>query len=197
MTPEAVIEVLESPCLLTAGEMKLAPLNDGDIDDLFAHFGDPTVTEYLDIEPVEARFQTWDVIDWAGAVRAAGTGLRWSIRDAAGDFVGTCGFHNLTYVRGRRGEIGYDLRADRWGRGVMSLVMPVLLEFGFKALDLHRIEAMVTPGNDRSCQLLTRHGFAREGLLRDYAHWRGRFWDQILFSRLRDEPQAEAATDAA
>jgi len=180
--------VLEGPCELTAGPFALAPLCDADIDDLFAHFSDPKVTEFLDIEPVEARFQTWDVVDWANGVRGAGTGLRWSIRDADGAFVGTCGFHRLTYMQGRRGEVGYDLRADRWGQGVMAAIMPVLLEFGHGVLGLRRIEALVTPGNDRSCRLLERHGFVREGLLRDYGFWRDRFWDQILYARIAEAP---------
>jgi ribosomal-protein-alanine N-acetyltransferase len=194
LIPDAVIEVLEGPCKLRAADFVLAPLCDADIDDMFAHFADPRVTEFLDIDPVEARFQAWDLIDWAAAVRAAGTGLRWSIRDEAGDFVGSCGFHTLTYLRGRRGEIGYDLRADRWGQGVMGQILPAMLDFGFGPLDLHRVEALVTPGNERSCAVLARHGFEREGLLRGYGFWRERFWDQILFSRLRGGVEPKSAT---
>ena len=193
MTPEAVAEVLDGPCRLEIAGFVLAPLCDADIDDLFAHFGDARVTEFLDIEPVEARFQTWDVIDWANGVREAGTGVRWAIRDEAGGFVGTCGFHRLTYLQARRGEVGYDLDHARWGQGVMGRILPELLAFGFDALGLHRIEALVTPGNDRSCRLLERHGFEREGRLRDYGQWRGRYWDQILFARLRDEAETGAA----
>ena len=33
----------------------------------------------------------------------------------------------------------------------------------------------MTPGNARSCRLLERHGFNREGVLRDYGYWKGRF----------------------
>ena len=186
MTPDAIAETLRGDCRIRTADYWLTPLTDGDIDDLFRHFADPEVTAYLDLAPIEARFQTWDVIDWAAAVRADGTGVRWTIRDADGAFVGTCGFHLLTYLRARRGEIGYDLARSRWGRGVMAQVMPAVLKFGFDVLDLRRIEAMVTPGNERSMRLLERHGFAREGVLRDYGFWRDRFWDQVLFSRLRD-----------
>jgi ribosomal-protein-alanine N-acetyltransferase len=184
MTPEAVSAVLDGPCRLDIAGYVLAPLCDADIDEVFAHFSDPQVTEFLDIEPVEARFQTWDVIDWAEGVRAAGTGVRWSIRDGEGVFLGTCGFHRLTYLQARRGEIGYDLGVAHWGRGVMRQILPALLAFGYGLLDLHRIEALVTPGNARSCQLLERHGFEREGLLKGYGQWRGRYWDQMLFAAI-------------
>ncbi|QUD87737.1 GNAT family N-acetyltransferase [Phenylobacterium montanum] len=189
MTPEAVSAVLEGPCRLDIAGYRLAPLGDADIDDLYAHFGDPRVTEFLDIEPIEARFQTWDVIDWAEGVRGAGSGVRWSIRDGEGAFVGTCGFHRLTYLQARRGEVGYDLGPAHWGRGVLSRILPAVLAFGHDLLDLHRIEALVTPGNERSCRLLQRHGFEREGVLKGHGWWRGRYWDQVLFARLRDETQ--------
>jgi ribosomal-protein-alanine N-acetyltransferase len=66
----------------------------------------------------------------------------------------------------------------------MDEVLPKLLAFGFNALGLRRIEAMVTAGNDPSCRLLERHGFEREGVLRDHAFWKDRFWDQVVYGRL-------------
>ena len=69
----------------------------------------------------------------------------------------------------------------------MTEVLPAMLGFGYGVLDLHRIEALVTVGNERSCRLLERHGFQREGLLRDHGFWRGRYWDQIAYARLRAE----------
>ncbi|HIL80321.1 MAG TPA: N-acetyltransferase [Myxococcales bacterium] len=37
--------------------------------------------------------------------------------------------------------------------------MPHLETYGFEVLGLRRLEAMVIPGNERSCLLLERHGF--------------------------------------
>ena len=119
---------------------------------------------------------------------AAGDGgVRWAIRRGGDpDLIGTVGFNNLIFDRARRGEVAYDLRRCEWGQGVMSQILPAVLAFGFADLGLRRIEAMVTLGNARSCALLERHGFALEGTLRDYAHWKGRYWDQLIYGRLAD-----------
>jgi ribosomal-protein-alanine N-acetyltransferase len=68
----------------------------------------------------------------------------------------------------------------------MAEVLPAVLNYGFGALGLHRIEAIVTPGNVASAALLEAHGFQLEGTLRGYARWKGRFWDQWLYARIAD-----------
>ncbi|MDR3513665.1 MAG: GNAT family protein [Caulobacteraceae bacterium] len=190
MSLDQAFEVLDddAACNLRTARFSLEPLAPEDLDALLVHFGDPRVTEFLDIQPLVDRSGARDVLDWAEALRGSGLGLRWGIRDEARRFVGTCGFHMMTFERGRRAEIGYDLEPGFWGRGVMAEVLPAALTFGYDVLGLHRIEAMVTPGNARSCAVLERHGFRREGVLRDYAFWRERFWDQILYARLAGDP---------
>ena len=178
----------DETCRLKTAKYFLRPLHDTDVDVLFAHYADPEVTEFLDIAPHATIAETQALLTWAKEIRSVGTGLRWRISDAkSGVFVGTCGFHQLVYKGGRRGEVGYDLASAHRDRGVMGEVLPAVADFGFGALNLHRIEAMVTPGNERSSALLERHGFLREGLLRDYRFFRGQFWDQILYARLAPE----------
>jgi ribosomal-protein-alanine N-acetyltransferase len=190
VSQDAAFDVLDDDdrCVLRTARFTLSPLSRDDTDAVLAHFGDPRVTEFLDIRPLAGRSDARDVIDWAEALRSSGSGLRWAIRDDKGGFVGTCGFHLMTFERGRRAEIGYDLGHAWWGRGAMDEVMPAALAFGYGVLGLHRIEAMVTPGNIHSCDLLERHGFLREGILRDYGFWKERFWDQVLFARMATDP---------
>jgi ribosomal-protein-alanine N-acetyltransferase len=111
--------------------------------------------------------------------------VRWAIRTDEGQFVGTCGFNRIVLERGRRGEIAYDLTLAWQGRGVLATVLPVVIAFGWERLGLYRMEAMVTPGNDRSCQALERHGFRREGLLAAYGCWKGQLVDQIVYGLTR------------
>lgn len=49
----------------------------------------------------------------------------------------------------------------------MSEVVAELRRFAFENLKLHRIEADVDPRNEASLCLLEKHGFQREGLLRE------------------------------
>ena len=150
-------------------------------------FRDPAVTEFMDIAPLETLAEAKEIVDWAQEMAANNRGLRWAIRRAkSSDLIGTVGFNTLEFDRGRRGEIAYDLAQAYWGQGIMSEILPHVLAFGFDNLGLHRLEAMVTVGNLRSCGLLERHGFSLEGKLRDHAFWKGRFWDQLIYGRLAD-----------
>ena len=172
---------------LTAGPYRLTPLADGDARDLLTLFSDPEVTEFMDIDPLVRFSEAKDIVAWARELAAGNRGLRWAIRrDGAAALIGTVGFNSLELDRGRRGEIAYDLARPHWGRGVMSEILPYVMAFGYETLGLHRLEAMVTVGNIRSCQLLERHGFILEGKLRDHAFWKGRFWDQLIYGRLAD-----------
>jgi ribosomal-protein-alanine N-acetyltransferase len=138
----------------------------------------------MDIAPMTAVSQADETIAWASRLLDADKGVRWAIRDRAGAFAGTIGFNNLVREHGSRGEIAYDVVRARWRQGLMAEVIPAVLDYAFETLGLHRVEAMVTPGNLASVGLLTAQGFLLEGLLRDYGYWRGRFWDQQLFARL-------------
>jgi ribosomal-protein-alanine N-acetyltransferase len=180
------LDVLSGDLELKTESFTLEPLRWADGPDLLAHFSDPEVTQWLDIEPLEDLEEAEGIVAWARTALAEERGVRWAIRDADGDFVGTCGFNAIILVRGSRGEIAYDLARPWWGQGVMAEIMPLILDFGFRRLGLRRLEALVTPGNERSCRLLERHGFQREGVLRDWGQWRGRFWDQIVYGRLSD-----------
>ncbi len=172
---------------LQAGPYSLRLLARGDARELLELFSDPQVVAFMDIDPLEDLEDAEDIIDWATDLAERGAGLRWSIRRAGeGRLIGTCGFNTLELERGRRGEIAYDLAQAEWGRGVMAEILPHVIAFGFERLGLRRLEAMVTVGNERSCALLERHGFQREGLLRDHAWWKGRFWDQLIYGRVAD-----------
>ena len=175
---------LGGPLDMRVAGFALSPLAPADAHDLFAHFADARVVEFMDIAPLCQVEQAHAIVDWAVGQRALGAGVRWAIRDRAGAFVGTCGFNRLVVERGRLGEVAYDLGHDWWGRGVMTAILPALIDFALGRLSLHRLEALVTPGNDRSCRLLERHGFMREGVLRGHGYWKGRYWDQIVYSRV-------------
>ena len=111
-----------------------------------------------------------------------GEGIRWGIvRRADGQLIGTCGYNRL-FKRHFRGIIGYDLGRAYWGQDYMAEALRTMLAYGLATLNLHRIEALVMPGNERSVRVLEKLGFQEEGILRGYGFWKDQFWDLRCFS---------------
>lgn len=177
---------MSRPRLETA-RFELVPLQLSDRDELFAHFSDALTVEFMDIAPMATLTEADETVSWARRLLDNGKGVRWAIRDRSGAFSGTIGFNSLVREHGSRGEIGYDVVRPLWRTGVMAEVLPAVVDYAFDTLGLHRVEALVTPGNAASAILLLGNRFRLEGLLRDHGHWRGRFWDQQLFARLSND----------
>lgn len=56
-------------------------------------------------------------------------------------------------------ELGYALRTDFHGKGIMNEAVSVVLKYGFSQLFLDKIEAYTSKYNGKSIRLLERNGF--------------------------------------
>lgn len=155
-------------------------------------FGHPDVTAYLvDIEENAGdEAHAAEIIAWADEIFARRSGIRWAVTlKPEGRLIGSCGFH-LYSAANRRAEIGYELHVDYWRRGIMTEALRAVLRFCFDALELHRVEADVTAGNQASAGLLRALGFVQEGTWRERVYARGQFHDLWQFGLLEREYRA-------
>ncbi len=83
-----------------------------------------------------------------------------------------------------RAEVGFVVRADRWGRGIASAAVAALVELAFDDVGLHRLWAVCGPDNLGACRVLERNGFELEGRLRDDRSTPGGWRDSLLFGRV-------------
>ena len=109
------------------------------------------------------------------------------LRKSDDALLGGCTLSNV-----RRGvtqccTLGYWIGARFARQGYMSAAVKALLPFIFKTLGLHRIEAACLTDNEASKSLLTRTGFAQEGVARRYLLINGRWADHLLFALLQEE----------
>jgi ribosomal-protein-alanine N-acetyltransferase len=74
------------------------------------------------------------------------------------DLIGTVGYWNFD-LPNETAEIGYELLAGFRGRGIMSEVLPRMIQFGFEEMKLKSITACTTEQNSRSVKLLEKFGF--------------------------------------
>jgi ribosomal-protein-alanine N-acetyltransferase len=83
-----------------------------------------------------------------------------------GTLIGGCRVH-FEDVESKMASIGMALHRPYWGQGYGTEVGMLMLQMSFEQLDVHRIEALVEPSNERSLGLVRKAGFTREGLLRE------------------------------
>lgn len=113
-----------------------------------------------------------------------------------GRLLGLCGLHDISRVNAN-GQVGYWLRSDAQGRGVMTQAVESLLTLGFAVLDLERIELRAAEANARSWRIAERLGFSFEGTMRRLIRIRGGFADARLYSLLREEWLAQPRRSSA
>lgn len=176
---------LETPRLI------LRQVEESDVQRLLSIFGDPLVVHYMAEAdaPLDTYEGAYGIYDWICRVFTTKRGVRWGLAlkdDPSHTLLGTAGFY-LYDAKNRNAEVGYELAQAYWRRGLMFEAMQRILRFCFEDLDLHRIAADVTEGNEASAGLLLKLGFQREGTFREKEWLRGQFRDLWLFSLLRRE----------
>ena len=82
---------------------------------------------------------------------------------------------------------GYALHHTYWGEGIAAEIYLLALEYGFKELNLHRIEFMTLWNNVRMRSFFEKAGVPFEGLRRGAVLENGRPTDQAVYAVLRNE----------
>jgi ribosomal-protein-alanine N-acetyltransferase len=107
------------------------------------------------------------------------------------------GFFNLgEIVRGlfQSAYLGYGAVAAYAGQGYMTEGMQLLLARAFTKLELHRVEANIQPGNERSIALARRSGFVREGFSESYLKINGEWRDHERWAIRAEQWHARRAS---
>ena len=74
-----------------------------------------------------------------------------------------------------------------WNRGAGQVAARIVLDHGFRDLNLQRIWLTVLVRNERAIHLYEKIGFRHEGVLRNSIFKQGVFEDQVMMSVLREE----------
>jgi ribosomal-protein-alanine N-acetyltransferase len=81
----------------------------------------------------------------------------------AGRIAGFVTVYNIVHGAFLCGALGYGAFAHAAGRGLLGEGLGLVIGHAFGPLGLHRLEANIQPGNERSIALVRGHGFRREG----------------------------------
>jgi RimJ/RimL family protein N-acetyltransferase len=174
-----------TPIELFTPRLKLRWMEASDAEAHYAVFSDPDVARYWSSGPWTALDQAHEHITATQAAYADGSGMRLGIAlRETGELIGNASLHRFVDTS-RRCELGYALARAHWGYGYVSEALRALLDFGFTALDLNRVEADIDPRNTASARVLEKLGFRKEGYMPERWIVQGEPADTVYYGLLR------------
>lgn len=98
--------------------------------------------------------------------------------------IGIIGYFRL-YPEHHRAEIGYVLLHDQWGKGFATEAVQRISQYGFEEMNLHTIEARVSPKNVGSLKALEKNGYQLEGVLKESYRVSDEYTDTAIYTLFR------------
>jgi len=165
--------------------LRLRKLQMSDAQDIFEYGSDPQV----------ARHVLWSAYRNIGEARGylrfmigkyrRGEPASWGIElKSSGKIIGTIGFMWIQYDNASA-EAGYSLSRAYWNKGIMTEALTGLIDYGFRYLQLNRIEAQHETDNPASGAVMRKCGMVHEGTLRQRMLNKGKFVDVDLYAILK------------
>jgi ribosomal-protein-alanine N-acetyltransferase len=162
-------------------------LRDTTMDDapkLFELRKDVDVLRYINRPPHRTLDDTRELIQKIMDGIKSNDAIAWAVtlKNEPG-LIGTISYHRIEKEH-HRAEIGYMLHPLYWRKGIINEAMVAILDYGFRAMKLHSIEANVNPDNVASSNLLKKHGFVKEAHFKENYFSDGNFSDSEIYSLL-------------
>lgn len=147
---------------------------ESDLENVFKALSHPDIIKYYGVS-YETPVATKEQMKFFADLEKNETGIWWAVCSSDNKtFYGAGGLNNLSREH-KKAEIGFWLLTEFWGQGIMQEVIPLICNYGFDQLNLHRIEAQVETENINSKKVLEKLNFTHEGTLRDYEIKNGKF----------------------
>lgn len=100
-------------------------------------------------------------------------------------FCGVIGLVGQSDVYKRTAEIGYWLGEPYWNKGIATVCVKLLTDYGFKQLDFIRIHTGVFEYNIGSMKVLTKNGYSKDGIFKKSILKNGQIFDEHRFSKTK------------
>ncbi len=171
--------------ILESERVILRRFEDSDLENVFKGLSHPEIIKHYGIsfETLEA---TKMQMKWFEDLEKNEKGLWWAVCDQVdGTFLGGGGLNDLS-KKHRKAEIGFWLLKEHWGKGYMTETMPLIVNYAFNSMGLHRIEGFVETENTNCKNALAKLNFNHEGTMQDCEFKYGKFVSVDIYSKLSE-----------
>ncbi|WP_378188278.1 GNAT family N-acetyltransferase [Aquimarina sp. W85] len=162
----------------------LREIEPNDHENVFIGLSDPAIVKYygVNFDSLEA---TEEQMLWFKNLKKNNKGIWWAICDISTQkFLGAGGLNDI-HSEHKKAEVGLWLLKENWGQGIMAAVMPLILNYAFDKLLLHRIEGHVDSQNIKCKRALKKLDFKYEGTMIDSEIKNDRFVSIDIYAFLK------------
>lgn len=171
---------------LEGTRVMLRPLKDSDASSIYMYARDPEVLKYTLLPYPYRLSDSKRFVKTARSKKWQGKCIVRAIVPKPGKTL--AGVITLDLNMGnRRCYVGYWLARPYWGRGLAKESLQLMLQLAFQTLGLFKVTSSVMHPNVRSYRLLGWAGFRLEGRLRRQILRNGEWYDELLYSLLKEE----------
>jgi ribosomal-protein-alanine N-acetyltransferase len=165
---------------LKTEKILLRDIECSDIDTVFRGLSNPDVIKHYGVS-FDSLEETKEQMKWF-----ADTKQKWFAICSADNnvFYGAGGLNDIS-KKHKKAEIGLWLLPEYWGKGIMKKVVPVICDYGFDKLELHRIEGFVDSENKNCKRAMSALDFELEGTMRDCEIKNNKFVSIEVYSTIR------------
>ncbi|MFV5693583.1 GNAT family N-acetyltransferase [Flavobacterium sp. LT1R49] len=155
-----------------------------DVNEIFDLRSNPKTMKYIPRPLVKTTEDALEHIAMIDAKIETNEGINWAItlKDSP-KLIGIIGHYRIKPEH-FRAEIGYMLLPEFNGKGIMPEAVKEAVNYGFKVMQLHSIEAIIDPENFGSEKVLQKSGFVKEAHLKENEFYDGHFLDTVIYSIL-------------
>ncbi len=169
---------------IQSSRLLLRPFVESDIEHVFKGLSHPDIIKHYGVsfDSIEA---TKEQMNWFSELEKEETGMWFAVCSLNNEtFYGAGGLNDLSKEH-KKAEIGFWLLTDFWGKGIMKEAMPLICNYGFENLGLHRIEGFVESGNINCKNAMAKLDFQHEGTMKDCEVKNGEFISLDIYSKLK------------
>lgn len=125
--------------------------------------------------------------DWFSSIQNKEDLIIFGIRlIEANKLIGTCQLRFINFID-RNAELQIRIGDNEClGKGFGTEAVKLLVEFGFKDLNLNKIYLYVFNNNQRAINSYKKAGFSKEGILKDHSHIDGNYIDVLIMGKIRN-----------
>ena len=170
---------------LESERLILRQIKNTDVDEVFELRSNAETMKYIPRPLVTIKEEALNHIKMIQDKIDTNEGINWAVTlNESGKLIGIVGHYRIKWEH-FRSEIGYMLLPDYSGKGIMSEVVAMLVDYGFNKMKMHSLEAIIDPENHASARVLEKNGFIKEAHLIENEFFDGKFLDTVIYSLIK------------